>query len=282
MVVFPNCKINIGLRIGQKRADGFHNLETIFIPLPLNDMLEILPATKQAVTQIIYSQSGNTFDGAEADNICVKAYHLLKGSFSQLPAIQLHLHKAIPTGAGLGGGSADGAFTLCLLNEVFKLNLSTDQLISYALQLGSDCTFFIINKPCFATGRGECLTPVSINLAGYSIVIINPGIHINTGWAFAQLSKCKAALQTQVQPNLQAAIQQPVASWKNYLTNDFELPAFNQYPVLKTIKEALYNQGAVYAAMSGSGSTMYGIFKKEEIPNFDFPSGYFIKKIPLQ
>jgi 4-diphosphocytidyl-2-C-methyl-D-erythritol kinase len=281
LVVFPNCKINIGLRIGQKRADGFHNLETVFIPIPLSDILEILPATNKPEKQITYSQSGNNIDGAEADNICIKAYHLLKTDFPQMPAIQMHLHKAIPTGAGLGGGSADGAFTLCLLNELFKLNLSTDQLISYALLLGSDCPFFIINKPCFATGRGEFLTPVSINLTGYTIIIINPGIHINTGWAFSQLNRYRNTLETQVMTNIHDAIQQPIANWKTHLTNDFELPAFKQYPELKTIKEVLYNNGAVYAAMSGSGSTMYGIFATDKMPYFDFPVNYFVKKILL-
>jgi 4-diphosphocytidyl-2-C-methyl-D-erythritol kinase len=193
----------------------------------------------------------------------------------------MHLHKAIPTGAGLGGGSADGAFTLSLLNELFKLNLSTDQLINYALLLGSDCPFFIINKPCFATGRGEFLTPVAINLTGYTIVIINPGIHINTGWAFSQLSLYRNDTQPEEMPNFKVAIQQPIANWKHHLTNDFELPAFEKYPELKTIKEKLYNNGAVYAAMSGSGSTMYGFFEKDKIPDLDFPINFFVKKILL-
>lgn len=281
MVVFPNCKINIGLRVGQKRADDFHNLETIFIPIPLNDVLEILPVPYQPEKQITYSQSGNNIEGAEADNICIKAYHLLKTDFPQLPSIQMHLHKAIPTGAGLGGGSADGAFTLCLINDLFKLNLSTDQLISYALLLGSDCPFFILNKPCFATGRGELLTPVTINLTGYTIVIINPGIHINTGWAFSQLNQYRDALPLQTMPNMQDAIQQPVTNWKHHLANDFELPAFDQYPELKTIKETLYSNGADYAAMSGSGSTMYGIFSTEKIPHLNLPANYFVKKLLL-
>jgi 4-diphosphocytidyl-2-C-methyl-D-erythritol kinase len=269
------------LRIGQKRADGFHNLETVFFPIPLNDVLEILPAQNLSNKQINYSQTGNHIEGTEADNICIKAYHLLKQDFAQLPAIQMHLHKAIPSGAGLGGGSADGAFTLSLLNELFELTLSSEQLISYALQLGSDCPFFIINKPCFATGRGEFLTPVSINLTGYSIVIINPGIHINTGWAFLQLKQYTEALQNQAQINLQDAIEQPVANWKNYLSNDFEWPAFDHYPVLKTLKETLYNNGAVYAAMSGSGSTMYGIFASKTVPNLNLPPNYFVKILEL-
>ena len=281
MVVFPTCKINIGLRIGQKRADGFHNLETVFFPLQLTDVLEILPAPLQSEKIITYSQSGNNFEGAEDDNICLKAYYLLKKDFPQLPAIQMHLHKAIPTGAGLGGGSADGAFTLCLINNLFKLSLSTSQLINYALQLGSDCPFFIINQPCFATGRGEYLTPVSINLSGYTMVIINPGIHINTGWAFSQLSLYQNAIQTKTEIGMQQAIQQPIENWKHHLTNDFELPVFKQYPLLKTIKETLYNLGAKYAAMSGSGSTIYGIFNTNNLPGLHFSATYFVKKLPL-
>lgn len=281
MVVFPTCKINIGLRIGQKRADGFHNLETVFFPLKLTDLLEILPAPRKSEKIITYSQSGNNIEGAEDDNICIKAYYLLKKDFPQLPAIQMHLHKAIPSGAGLGGGSADGAFTLNLINNLFKLSLSTSQLINYALQLGSDCPFFIINQPCFAIGRGEYLTPVSINLSGYTILIINPGIHINTGWAFSQLSLYQNAIKTKAIPGMQEAIQQPIENWKHHLNNDFELPAFNQYPVLKTIKETLYKLGAIYAAMSGSGSTMYGIFNTDNLPGLHFSATYFVKKLPL-
>ena len=281
MVVFPNCKINIGLRIGQKRADGFHNLETVFFPILLTDVLEILPAAREPEKIITYSQSGNNIEGAEEDNICIKAYYLLKKDFLQLPAIQMHLHKSIPTGAGLGGGSADGAFTLCLINNLFKLSLSTSQLLNYALRLGSDCPFFIINQPCFATGRGEYLTPISINLSGYTMVIINPGIYINTGWAFSELSLYQNAIQTKAIPGMQEAIRQPIENWKYHLTNDFELPAFNQYPVLKTIKETLYNLGAIYAAMSGSGSTMYGIFNTDNLPGLHFSANYFVKKLPL-
>ena len=185
MVVFPNCKINIGLRILDKRPDGFHNLETIFYPIPLKDSLEIIRDTSPQ-QEIIFSQSGNQIDGVPADNLCIKAYRLLKKDFPQLPAIQMHLHKAIPLGAGLGGGSADAAFAIKLLNEKFQLNLSPDQLISYSLQLGSDCPFFIINKPCYATGRGEIMQPLTISLSGYQLVLVNPGIHVNTSWAFSQ------------------------------------------------------------------------------------------------
>ncbi len=278
MVVFPNCKINIGLRIGSKRADGFHNLSTIFIPIPLTDALEILPANSATGKQVIYSQSGNVIDSTEADNLCIKAYYLLQKDYPSLPAVRLHLHKTIPMGAGLGGGSADASFTLQLLNNQFQLNLSTKQLINYSLQLGSDCPFFIINKPCFATGRGEILEELTVDFSAYKIMLINPGIHINTGWAFKQLQLSGANSSSD---NLTAIITEPIETWKNYLTNDFELPVFELHPEIKKIKEILYNNGAKYAAMSGSGSTVYGIFEKDSIPIIKFPESYFVKTLQL-
>ena len=278
MVVFPNCKINIGLRIGSKRADGFHNLSTIFIPIPLTDAVEIIPATSANGKQVIYSQSGIAIDGNEADNLCIKAYYLLQKDFPQLPAVRMHLHKNIPMGAGLGGGSADASFTLQLLNKQFQLNLSTTQLIDYSLQLGSDCPFFIINKPCIATGRGEILEELLLDLSSYTIMLVNPGIHINTGWAFKQLQLSG----TESAPdNLTAIIKEPINSWKNDLTNDFELPVFHLHPEIKKIKEVLYSNGAKYAAMSGSGSTIFGIFEKDCIPTIKFPESYFLKLLQL-
>lgn len=268
MLLFPNCKINLGLHILNKREDGFHNLETVFYPISINDALEIIPA---ADTDLHFSQTGLTVDGNEADNICVKAYHLLKKDFLQLPGIKMHLHKAIPMGAGLGGGSADGAFALQLLNTTFKLQLTQQQLINYALQLGSDCPFFIINQPCFATGRGEIMEPVSLDLSAYKIAIINPGIHVNTGWAFSQLTPAVPA------KSIQQIITQPVQTWKDELKNDFEDVVFAAHPLIKSIKETLYNSGALYAAMSGSGSTVFGIFKDAiSLKSFE-EKGYFTK-----
>ena len=278
MVVFPNCKINIGLRIGSKRADGYYNLSTIFIPIPLTDAIEIIPATSATGKQVIYSQSGFTIDGSEADNLCIKAYHLLQKDFPLLPAVRMHLHKNIPMGAGLGGGSADATFTLRLLNNLFQLNLSTSQLINYSLQLGSDCPFFVINKPCFATERGEILEELMVDLSAYKIMLINPGIHISTGWAFKQLQL--SGIHSDAY-NLTAIIKEPIATWKNNLTNDFELPVFQLHPEIKKIKEVLYSNGAQYAAMSGSGSTIFGIFEKNAIPTINFSETYFLKTYPL-
>ena len=281
MVVFPNCKINLGLRILSKRADGFHNLETVFFPLPLKDVLEVIPNSGQN-EKITFTSSGNVIDGAVADNLCVKAYELLLKDFPQLPAVKMHLHKAIPMGAGLGGGSADAAFTLMLLNDKFSLQLTNNELISYALQLGSDCPFFILNKPAFATGRGENLTPVELNLNNYQVVLINPGIHINTGWAFRQLNRGSENDVIPLHKSFNEIVCQPVETWKDELVNDFEPPVFQLYPQLQNISDVLYEQGAVFAAMSGSGSTMFGIFDKNDVPVFHLPPEYFIQVISLE
>lgn len=272
MIVFPHCKINLGLNILRKREDGFHDLETVFYPLPWTDALEIIRDPNDSGT-VTFSASGLVIDGKEEDNLCVRAWHLLKKDFPQLPAIKLHLHKDIPMGAGLGGGSSDGAFTLKLLNEKFELNIPDPVLINYAASLGSDGPFFIQDKPCFATGRGEILEPVEADLSAYHILMVNPGIHVNTGWAFSQLSP---ALPTK---KISTIIRQPMETWKQELVNDFEGPVVHQYPAIGRIKSSLYKMGALYAAMSGSGSTVYGIFD-QEIPVTPFTDpGYFVKKI---
>jgi 4-diphosphocytidyl-2-C-methyl-D-erythritol kinase len=268
MISFPNCKINLGLHILNKREDGFHNLETFFYPLPLHDALEIIQAEKT-----VFTNSGLPVPGTAEGNICLKAYHLLKKDFAELPLLKIHLHKAIPMGAGLGGGSADGAFTLKLLNQKFNLGLSTDQLIKYALKLGSDCPFFIINKPCIAAGRGEILEPLPIDLSAYKFLIVNPGIHVNTGWAFSQINPVLS------EKSIKKIIVQPIETWQKELKNDFEEPVFNNHLEIKSIKDELYKEGAVYASMSGSGSTVYGIFKKEIELSFNFPAHYFVKEL---
>jgi 4-diphosphocytidyl-2-C-methyl-D-erythritol kinase len=278
MLFFPNCKINLGLHISNKRADGFHEIATVFYPVTLKDAVEIIPL-RHSTKEVVFTASGLTVDGDQADNSCIKAYHLLKKDFPALPAIQLHLHKAIPMGAGMGGGSADGAFTLQLLNQKFNLNLSPATLLDYALQLGSDCPFFIINKPCYATGRGEILEEIDLDLSKYVTVLVNPHIHVNTGWAFAQLSISGSGRFTRPEPFLNEAIRQPIDTWKNILENDFERPVFEKYPVIKNIKETLYAQGAIYAAMSGSGSTVFGIFEKStDVSTFE-KNGYFVKQL---
>jgi len=227
----------------------------VFYPVGIKDVLEIIHQHNET-TEVELTCTGLSIDGNTSNNLCVKAYHLLKKDFPELPAIKMHLHKTIPMGAGLGGGSADGAFSLKLLNEKFQLNLSTDQLINYALQLGSDCPFFILNTPCYAEGRGEKLSPINLDLSNYQFLIINPGIHINTGWAFSQIQP------KQPVKFIKEIITQPIETWKNELFNDFEEAVFDAYPEIRSIKENLYSQGAVYSSMTGSGSTVFGIFNK--------------------
>jgi len=272
VIVFPNCKINLGLHILRKRADGFHDIETVFYPVLYTDVLEVIP-NKITDAAFEFAGTGLIVTGITEDNLCIKAYQLLKKDFPQLPAVKIHLHKVIPMGAGLGGGSADAAFMLKLLNGKFKLDIPEAQLLNYALQLGSDCPFFIVNKPCFATGRGEMLEKVAVELSAYKIILINPGIHINTSWAFSQI--------TPALPNksIKEIIQQPVETWKSELTNDFEKAVFSAHPQIKEIKSTLYKQGAMYSAMSGSGSTVYGIFKTDFSDALFSEKNYFIKII---
>lgn len=268
MVIFSNCKINIGLNIVNKRIDGYHNLETVFYPLPLYDVLELLAADETSITTY-----GLTIPGNISDNIILKAYHLLKKDFVNLPPVHFYLLKNIPAGAGLGAGSANGAYTLIALNKKFNLNLSTSQLINYALQLGSDCPFFIVNQPCFATGRGEIFESLYIDLSDYKIIIVNPGIHISTPRAFSQINP------TIPSNPLPVIVSNPIAEWKDHITNDFEPAVFKTYPEIEEIKNRLYAAGAVFALMSGSGSTVYGLFEKKATPSLHFPEKYFVKNL---
>ena len=275
MILFPNAKINLGLNIIRKRADGFHDLETFFCPVNLCDALEVIPQQSPATAteNVIFNTSGIHIDGNTKDNICVKAWNLLKKDFSELPQVQMHLHKVIPTGAGLGGGSSDGAFTVQILNRLFDLKVPEPELSAYALQLGSDCPFFLLNQPCFAEGRGERLEPISVDLTGYEILLIHPGIHISTAKAFA-------GVRPRVpEKSVYGVVQQPVTSWRRELVNDFEESLFPLFPALKEIKESLYAEGAVYASMTGSGSAVYGLFEKGKMPDPAFQEGYRVFRL---
>ncbi len=274
LVSFPNCKINLGLNIISRRKDGYHDLETVFYPIAINDVLEIVQQQHET-TDVLFTGTGLEIDTGAAGNLCVKAWQILKQDFPGLPPVKMHLHKTIPMGAGLGGGSADGAFTLKLLNDKFDLGLSTEQLLGYAAGLGSDCSFFILNQPCFAEGRGEMLRPVTVDLSGYQILIVNPGIHINTGEAFSGITPKRPG------KTVNDIIREPVHIWKDNLVNDFEVPVFKAHPVIRTIKENLYAQGAVYASMTGSGSTVYGIFEKQQdlSPVLQQYSGYLTRVV---
>ncbi len=255
MICFPNAKINLGLRITQKREDGFHNIETIFYPVGWNDALEIIESDKSPGEFNLFL-SGIPISGNKEDNLLYKAYHILQQNYS-LPAIDVYLHKVLPMGAGLGGGSSDAAFFIELLNKQFHLNLSETEQIEIAKPLGSDCAFFIKNKPVYATQKGDVFTDIILDLSHLYIAVIYPGVHSNTKEAYS--------LVTPHQPNrsLLDIIQQPVATWKTDLVNDFEKSIFSKYPVVQKTKNDLYDLGAVYACMSGSGSAVFGLFETE-------------------
>ncbi|PZF72261.1 4-(cytidine 5'-diphospho)-2-C-methyl-D-erythritol kinase [Taibaiella soli] len=252
MIRFPNCKINLGLYITNRRADGYHDLETVFYPVPLQDALEMIAAKESSI-----HLTGKAVSGNNQDNLVWKALQLLKQDFPEKTGdFEIHLHKAIPMGAGMGGGSADGAFALAMLNDLCSLKLPKEQLAVYALQLGSDCPFFIYNTPQFASGRGEKMQPVTLDLSKYSLQLVCPNVHVATGKAFSMITPRPAPF------DLRTIGELPVSKWKHHISNDFETPIFEQHPVLASIKQQLYAAGAVYASMSGSGSTVFGIFEK--------------------
>lgn len=272
MIGFANAKINLGLFITEKRDDGFHNLETIFYPIALHDVIEFIPSESQ---QLELHTQGIQIPGQNTDNLILKSYQLLSKEFD-LPPLQINLIKNIPTGAGLGGGSSDGARMLQMLNDYFQLNIHSDKLMEYASTLGSDCAFFILNQPCFASGRGEILQPVNLDLSGYSLHLIHPGIHISTKEAFAKIKPKPSNF------DLKNLMLNDISSWKDIIRNDFEESVFPQYPELSEIKQTLYREGAVYASMSGSGSAMFGIFPPEyQKRTIDLPSAYLSIHIQL-
>lgn len=279
MMVFPHCKINLGLQVLHQRSDGFHALQTVFYPVPLHDVLEVVRnhQAKDNTPSILFSSSGLSIAGSESDNLCVKAYNLLKKDFPSLSPIQMHLHKKIPMGAGLGGGSSDGAFALKLINDLFQLKISDQQLAHYALELGSDCPFFLHRQPCYATGRGEILTSIDVSLKNWQLILINPGIHVNTGKAFAMLQRSSQPVTPT--EDLRLLVQASPDTWKNKLINDFEAPVGSMHPEISAVRDQLYDAGAVYASMTGSGSTVFGIFKTDATPSFSFPPNYEIFRV---
>lgn len=253
MIRFPNAKINLGLYITNRRPDGYHDLETVFYPIKLTDALEIIPAHEKAA----FHPSGLPIAGNANKNLVWKAYSLLKEKYpEQVGELDIYLLKAIPMGAGMGGGSADGAFMLQMVNDFYSLELSREELAAMALQLGSDCPFFIYNTPQYATGRGEQLQPVKIDLSGFSIQLVCPKVHISTAEAFRTITPRPAPFNLRELENIN------VVDWKDKVSNDFEAPIFAAHPQLLSIKQQLYSSGAVYAAMSGSGSTIFGIMPK--------------------
>ena len=299
MITFPNAKINIGLNVVAKREDGYHDIETVFYPVLLQDALEIKPMRPLDPAQLrkrleagllvqpddafmpyrlfpkredipccSLEMTGNEFPFKAADNLVVKAYLLLQQDFD-LPSIDIKLHKHIPSGAGLGGGSSDCAFMITLLNRRFNLRMRESMMERYAARLGSDCAFFISNTPSIATGRGEILNPINLSLKGYTILLVKPDVAVSTAEAYAGV--------TPKQPDvaLSEAVMRPVSEWKDCVFNDFEPSVFKKYPLLADIKQRLYGLGAEYAAMTGSGSTIYGLFRQPLDNPADLFSGMF-------
>ena len=269
MLSFPNAKLNLGLRITARRPDGFHALESVLLPLPWTDVLEVLPDPAHPGTRI--ALTGRPIPGPPATNLCLKAYELLKADFPHLPPAQLFLHKVVPIGAGLGGGSADAAFALKALNEVFVLDLAIDKLENYARRLGSDCAFFIQNKPVLALDKGDAFEEITLDLRGTACLVAYPNLHISTAEAYARIVP-----QAPAQP-LREVLAGPIATWPATVKNDFEAALTPTYPILAEIKQRLYKAGAAYASLSGSGSAVYGLFPGvPEAPAMEWPPEFVV------
>ena len=259
MISFPIAKINLGLNVVEKRPDGYHNLQTVFYPVPIKDALEVhvmdeaFPSDYDCDLKV----TNITIEGDEQRNLVVRAYQLLKQDFPTLPRIHSHLWKGIPTQAGMGGGSSDCAYMMLLLNQQFQLGLTDEQLIEYAAKLGADCAFFILSRPCYAEGIGEKLQPIDLSLSGYYIAVVRPDIPVPTKEAFSRIRPHYPA------QNCRETVMQPVETWRDTLINDFEESVFALHPEIGNIKQQLYDMGATYAAMSGSGSALFGLFKKQ-------------------
>ena len=259
MITFPIAKINLGLNVVEKRLDGYHNLQTVFYPVPIMDALEIAPMSEGFPSDVDCDLKVTNIhiEGDEQRNLVVRAYQLRKKDFLSLPRIHTHLWKGIPTQAGMGGGSSDCAYMIRLLNETFDLQLTNEQMQQYAAQLGADCAFFIESVPCYAEGIGEQLEPISLDLSGWYIGVVRPDIPVPTKEAFSRIHPHYPSL------NCREVVMQPVETWRDNLINDFEESVFALHPEIGAVKEQLYKMGATYAAMSGSGSALFGLFKEE-------------------
>jgi len=263
MIIFPIAKINLGLNVVERRPDGYHNLETVFFPVALKDALEVtvMDETFPSAYDCDLKVSNIAIEGDEQKNLVVRAYNLLKKDFPQMPRVHAHLYKAIPTQAGMGGGSSDCAAMLVLLNKMFSLGLTEEQLIGYAACLGADCAFFILNTPAYAEGIGEKLERMDVNLNGYYLAVVRPDIPVPTKEAFSLITPCRPA------KNCRDVVRKPVDTWRGELVNDFEKSVFALHPEIAGVKQRLYDLGADYAAMSGSGSAVFGIFSQR--PSLD-------------
>ncbi len=256
MIVFPNAKINIGLYITSKRSDGYHNIETIFYPImKCNDILEVINSPLGIDK---FSCSGLKIDGKAEDNLCMKALRLMR-QYAEIPPVLVHLHKEIPAGSGLGGGSADAAFMLKLLNQQYNINLSDFQLMEIASDIGADCSFFIKNQPVLARGIGNKFFDIQLSLKGLWILIVVPDLHINTELAYSTIS-----LQFEDE-SIEEKIIKPVTAWQGLISNTFEVPLSKEYPIINKIREKMFEAGALYVSLSGSGAAIYGLFKSKPL-----------------
>ena len=277
MITFPIAKINLGLNVVERRPDGYHNLETVFYPVPIKDALEVQLMDEQfpSAFDCDLKVTNIPVDGDEQRNLVVRAYQLLKQDFpEQLKRVHAHLYKAIPTQAGMGGGSSDCAAMILLLNRLFGLGLSSEQMIDYAARLGADCPFFILNRPVYAEGIGERMVPIGLDLGGWHLAVVRPDIPVSTKEAFSLIHP------TRPSRNCRDIVAQPVESWREQLTNDFEKSVFALHPEIGHVKSQLYEMGAVYAAMSGSGSSLFGLFRQPVELAEAFP-GMFTAQLQL-
>lgn len=270
MITFPLAKINLGLNVVERRPDGYHNLQTVFMPVPLTDALEVheMDAAFPSEVDCDLKVTNIAVEGDEQRNLVVRAYNMLKSEFPDMPRVHAHLRKDIPTQAGMGGGSSDCAAMLLLLNRMFSLGLTQQQLIDRAAQLGADCPIFILNRPAYAEGIGEKLTPIELSLQDYYLAIVRPNIPVPTKEAFSRITPHMPA------KNCLDIVRQPIDTWRHELVNDFEESVFALHPEIGAVKQRLYDLGAVYAAMSGSGSALFGIFKKEPALEGEFQGMY--------
>ena len=277
MILFPQAKINLGLNVVAKRADGYHDLETVFFPVPLCDALEVQSMDGQfpSPNGCDLKVTGISVEGDEQKNLVVKAYNMLKQDFPDLARVHIHLHKVIPTQAGMGGGSSDCASMLLLMNELAQLGLTQQQLIDRAARLGADCPIFIINRPAYAEGIGERLQPVDLRLSGWQLAVVRPNISVSTKEAFSLITPKRPARNCR-----DIVMSLPVEEWRDVLENDFEQSVFAIHPEIGQIKSRLYELGAAYSAMSGSGSAVFGLFRQPVDLQSYFP-GMFTRLLEL-
>lgn len=269
MLLYPNAKINLGLNIVARRPDGYHDIETIFYPIPLQDALEVTTADRFS-----FRLSGNQLDCAAGDNLVIRVLKMVEAEFT-LPELDIHLFKHIPSGAGLGGGSSDAAFMLKLLNEQFSLGMNDDEMELRLATIGADCPFFVRNRPVFATGTGNVFTPISLDLSGWTLVLVKPDVYVSTRDAYAAVQPARPTMP------LTEIAQRPVEEWQQLMINDFEASIFPRYPEIAAIKDLIQDQGAVYAAMSGSGSAVYGLFRQPLENVEEIFAGCFVRQRQL-